>query len=157
MNLIYNTPTTMFSESLEKGKQIEKEFVIRMIRKQLDILKIEFAPDGVFKDRDIRMLYNKNWEQKESTFEIKSDDKSLETWNICFEYMCNWQPSWIYASKADVIVYHIWWEFYRKSRARLLLDLDKMNDKKSVIGWDGNRAEMFLIDRNKFIDLFTKI
>ena len=105
----------MFSECLDKWKQIEKEFVIKMIRKQLDILKIEFAPNQVFKDRDVKILYNKNWEKRESTFEIKSDDKSEETWNICFEYMCNEQPSWIYASKADCIVYQIWWEFYWKT------------------------------------------
>ena len=146
----------MFSECLDKWKQIEKEFVIKMIRKQLDILKIEFAPNQVFKDRDVKILYNKNWQQRESTFEIKSDDKSEETWNICFEYMCNEQPSWIYASKADCIVYQIWWEFYWKNRARLLIDLNNI-EKKSVVWWDWNRAKMYLIDKSKFTNLFTKI
>ena len=146
----------MFSECLDKWKQIEKEFVIKMIRKQLDILKIEFAPNQVFKDRDVKILYNKNWEKRESTFEIKSDDKSEETWNICFEYMCNEQPSWIYASKADCIVYQIWWEFYWKNRARLLIDLNNI-EKKSVVWWDWNRAKMYLIDKSKFTNLFTKI
>lgn len=146
----------MFNECLEKWKQIEKEFVIKMIKKQLNILQIEFAPDKPFKDRDIKMLYYKDWEQKESTFEIKSDDKSQETWNICFEYMCNWRPSWIYASKADYIVYQVWWEFYMKPRAELLINLNFV-EKKSVKWWDWDRAKMYLIDKNKLNVLFTKI
>lgn len=147
----------MFSESLEKWKQIEKEFVIKMIKKQLDILKIEFSPqDKSFKDRDVRMLYNKDWQQKESTFEIKSDDKSQDTWNICIEYMCNNKPSWIYASKADYIVYQIWGEFYMKSRPELLINLNFV-EKKSVNWWDWDRAKMYLINKNKLNLLFTKI
>ena len=68
---------------------MEKEFAIKMIKKELDILEVEFAPNKAFKDWDVKIKYNKNGEVMERTFEIKSDDKSMETGNICFEYMCN--------------------------------------------------------------------
>ena len=68
---------------------MEKEFAIKMIKKELDILEVEFATNKAFNDWDVKIKYNENGEVMERTFEIKSDDKSMETGNICFEYMCN--------------------------------------------------------------------
>ena len=147
----------MFEECLEKWKQIENEFVIRLIKKQLKILKIEFSDDDVqFKDYDLKITYKKDWKPITKTFEIKSDDKSLETWNICFEYACNWEPSWIFNSKADFIVYQICWNFYIKERWKLITNLNFV-EKKSVEWWDWNRAKMFIVNKDKLLLLFNKI
>lgn len=145
-----------FDRCLYKGRKIEKEFVIKMIWKELDILNVEFAPNKSFKDWDVKIKYNDNNEIKESTYEIKSDDKSMETGNICFEYMCNGKPSGIYASKADYIVYQIGWEYYMKPRAELLINLWFV-EKTSVDGWDWDRARMYLVNKNKLWVLFNKL
>ena len=113
-----------FDRELAKGKRIEKEFVKKMIDKELNILKIEIAPNKVFKDWDVKLTIDSFGEEKEITYEIKSDDKSLETGNICFEYVCNGKPSGIYASKADIIVYQMGGEYYAKPRAELLIKLN---------------------------------
>ena len=96
-----------FDRELAKGKRIEREFVSKMIRDELDLLKVEFAPNKAFKDWDVKVVYDNDGKEVEKTYEIKSDDKSLETGNICFEYACNGEPSGIYASKADYIVYQM--------------------------------------------------
>lgn len=143
----------MFQECLEKWRQKEKEFAIKMIQKELNLLKVEFAPDEAFKDRDVKLTYN-DW--KEETYEVKLDDKSIETWNICFEFACNKKPSWIFNSKADYIVYQIWWEYYIRERWVLLALLSNMQ-KEEVKWWDWNRARMFLVNKDKLNLLFNKI
>ena len=145
-----------FDRCLNKWKKMEKEFAIKMIKKELDILEVEFAPNKAFKDWDVKIKYNENGEVMERTFEIKSDDKSMETGNICFEYMCNWKPSWIYASKADYIVYQIGWEYYMKPRAELLIRLWFI-EKSAVKGWDWDRARIYLVNKDKLDVLFNKV
>lgn len=141
-----------FSKCLDKWKYLEKKFATMLIQKELDVLKLEFAPNGVFKERDLKVTHD-DW--KETTYELKSDDKSLETWNICFEYCYNWEPSGVFVSKADCIVYQIWWDFYIKPRAELLADL-ALIEKRNIDGWDGNKSKMFLISREKFDLIFNK-
>ena len=50
-----------------------------IMQKELDVLKLEFAPNKQFKDWDLKITSEKNGEIKETTYEVKSDDKSLET------------------------------------------------------------------------------
>lgn len=144
-----------FSKCFDKWRRLEKQFATMIIQKELDVLKLEFAPNKQFKDWDLKITSEQDGEIKETTYEVKSDDKSLETWNICFEYYYNWEPSGIYASKADYIVYQIAWEFYIKPRAELLADLAVV-EKKNVDGGDGNRSKMFLISKEKFDLIFNK-
>lgn len=148
----------MFGEDLNKAKIIEKEVAMRLlstaIKNELDVLKIEFAPNKVRKDWDIKMVVNKDNMEYEKTYEVKNDMKSEETGNIGFEYMCNGKPSWIYASKADYIVYKLGNDYWYSDRAGLLIKLNNV-EKKSVDGWDWDNAKMYLVKKDN-IDLIFK-
>lgn len=76
----------MFGEDLKKAMIIEKEVAMRLlstaIKNELDVLKIEFAPNKVWKDWDIKMIMNKDNREYERTYEVKNDMKSEETGNI---------------------------------------------------------------------------
>ena len=141
-----------FAKTLESWKKIEKEFVKVMMDK-CEIQKIEYAPDKQFKDRDVKLTIN--WIER--TYEIKRDFKSQETWNIALEIKCNWKPSGIYASKADYIIYCLNEnEFYWQDRWELLYRIADIN-KYKTLGWDGERAEMYIIAKELLPLLFNKL
>ena len=141
-----------FSKTLESWKKIEKAFVKKMID-MYDVEKIEFAPDVPFKDRDVKLTI---W-WKEVSYEIKRDFKSQETWNIALEIRCNWKPSGIFASKADYIIYCLNDnEFYFQNRWELLYRVADIN-KYKTLGWDWERAEMYIIDKQLLPLLFNKL
>lgn len=150
----------MFDEDLKKAMIIEKEVAMRLlsiaIKNELDVLRIEFAPNKVWKDWDIKMIMNKYNREYERTYEVKNDMKSEETGNIWFEYMCNGEPSGIYASKADYIVYKLGDDYWYSDRAGLLIKLNNV-DKKSVDGWDGNNAKMYIVGKDKINLIFKKL
>ena len=144
-----------FNKTLESWKKIEKEFVKIMMDK-CEIQKIEYAPDKQFKDRDVKLTIN--WIER--TYEVKRDYKSQETWNIALEIKCNWKPSGIFASKADYIIYCLSEdEFYFRNRWELLYDLcDIAKWKKyKTLGWDGERAEMYIISKELLPILFRRL
>ena len=142
-----------FKITLEKWKEIERKFVSKILSKY-PVQKIEFAPDEQFKDWDVKIT-NILWEEK--TYEIKRDFKSQETWNIALEIKCNWKPSGIFASKADYIVYCLSEdEFYFRNRWELLYDLCDIA-KYKTLGWDGERAEMYIISKELLPILFRKL
>lgn len=144
-----------FSKTLESWKKIEKSFVKKMLD-MYDVEKVEFAPDTQFKDRDIKLTIN--WIER--TYEVKRDYKSQETWNIALEIKCNWKPSGIFASKADYIIYCLSEdEFYFRNRWELLYDLcDIAKWKKyKTLGWDGERAEMYIISKELLPILFRRL
>lgn len=142
-----------FNITLEAGHKIEKEFASRMIVKYDGIEKVEFAPNYQFKDWDVKIT--RNW--KDVYYECKRDYKSQETWNISLEFRHNGKPSWIYASKADYIVYCPQpWEFYRQDRWELLYRIAKV-DKWITDWWDKDKSDMFLISKDKIDYLFHKL
>ena len=151
-NLLFINKTMEFSKTLESWKKIEKAFVKKMLD-MYDIEKVEFAPDIQFKDRDVKLTI---W-GKEVSYEIKRDYKSQETWNIALEIKCNWKPSGIFASKADYIIYCLSEdEFYFRNRWELLYDLCDIA-KYKTLGWDWERAEMYIISKELLPILFRKL
>jgi len=115
--------------------------------------KVEFAPDREFKDRDVKLTIN--W--REVTYEVKRDYKSQETGNIALEVRCNNKPSGILASKADFIIFCLDEnEFYFQKRWELLYRLYTFNKRLTTWG-DGDRSEMFLIDKTLLPLLFNKL
>ena len=141
-----------FSKTLESWKKIEKEFVKKMLD-MYDVEKVEFAPDTQFKDWDVKLTI---W-GKEVLYEVKRDYKSQETLNIALEIKCNWKPSGIFASKADFIIYCLNEnEFYFRNRWELLYDLCDIA-KYKTLGWDGERAEMYIISKELLPILFRKL
>lgn len=139
----------MFKEDLKLWQKVEKEFVAKLM--QRDVSKVEFS-QWKFKEWDVKATFKKLGQDVERTFEIKNDLVSERTWNVWFEYMCNGEPSWVYASKADYIVYKLWDTFYYLDRAKLLIWLTDV-EKQSVMGWDNDSSCMFLVKK----DLFNKI
>ena len=116
-----------------------------------DMISIEFSKWRC-KDYDIKMT-TKN---KEITYEIKSDRRSEETGRCCIEYMCNDKPSWIFASKADYIVYYCNKKRWIQDRGTLLWRLMEIDlDKKT--GWDYWRSKLFLFPVEKLPELFENI
>lgn len=142
-----------FNITLEWWKKTERSFVSKMLEICPDIEKIEFAPDRQFKDWDVKLAIN--WVEK--TYEIKRDYKSQETWNIALEIKCNWKPSWIFASKADYIIYCLNDdEFYWRDRWELLYELCDIA-KYKTLWWDWERAEMYIISKELLPILFRKL
>lgn len=142
-----------FQKTLEGWKKIEREFAKIMIDRYTDVEKVEFAPDTQFKDWDVKITVG--WIER--TYEIKRDFKSQETWNIALEIKCNWEPSGIFASKADFIIYCLNEnEFYWQNRWELLYRIADIN-KYKTIWWDGERAEMYIISKEILPLLFNKL
>lgn len=149
-----------FNLTLESWKEVERAFVKKMLDTYSNIEKVEFAPDKQFKDWDVKItFYWKYFEDTmhiERTYEIKRDFKSQETWNIALEIKCNWKPSGIFASKADFIIYCTAEnEFWFRDRWELLYDLVDIHKYKTR-GWDWDRAEMYIIDKELLPILFRK-
>lgn len=142
-----------FQITLEWWKEVERLFVDKMLSKYPEIEKVEFAPDIQFKDWDVKLTIN--WIER--TYEVKRDYKSQETWNIALEIKCNWKPSGIFASKADYIIYCLSEdEFYFRNRWELLYDLCDIA-KYKTLGWDWERAEMYIINKELLPLLFNKL
>lgn len=141
-----------FNKTLESWKQTEKLFAAKMLVKYPDITNVEFS-EWKCKDRDIKIT---KWGEVKS-YEVKRDYKSKETWRCAFEIKCNGKPSGIYASKADFIIYcPSEDEFYFQSRGELLYRLADIHKFKTV-WWDGDRAEMYIIDKELLPMLFNKL
>ena len=143
----------MFKQDLEEWQEIEREFATYLMRK--NIVGIEFS-QGKFPDRDIKAWFIKDWVVWWRTFEIKYDKKSDETWNVWFEYMCNWKPSWIYKSKADYLVYKVNWKFYMAYRPKLLIELNNCQ-KMDLPWWDNNMSRLYVVKKDVFKSIFKEI
>jgi hypothetical protein len=142
-----------FSNDLKDWQKIEREFASRLMK--WNVIKVEF-PQWKFKDYDIKATFKKSWYEVEKTFEIKNDMVSDKTGNVWFEYLFRWEPSGIYTSKADYIVYKLGDKFYYIDRARLLIWLSKI-DKTDVSWWDDNMAHMFLVKKEFFNSMAKEI
>ena len=144
----------MFEKDLERWKKTEREFAKRLLDWGLN--RLEFAPNRQFKDWDIRIEFEKLWQNVIKTFELKDDMISEKTWNIWFEVRCNSQPSGIYSSKADYIVYRLWDKFYYQDRWELIFLLNDIPHTQTL-GWDWNRALLYIVDKKYLSDLFKEL
>lgn len=142
----------MFKIDLSKARQIELEFVRKILKPW--VVRIEMPSDDTqFKDWDIKVTYK---DGTEKTFEIKSDEKSKETWNVVFEWWYWDKTSGIYTSKADYIVYHFddcfWWQ----ERWQLLKDLWDC-EKYSTWWWDWEKSKIYVVKKEIVMMLFNKL
>ena len=108
------------------------------------------------RELDSIITYEDNGKVCEKTFEVKDDIISAQTWNVWFEYRCFGKPSWIYASKADYIVYHLNNRFYYQDRWELLYRLDKV-EKTDVSWWDNNQSQMYIVSKKYLNNLFNEL
>ena len=144
----------MFEKDLKNWQRTEREFAKRLLDRWVS--RLEFAPNKQFKDWDVRIEFEKLWQNVIKTFEIKDDMISEKTWNIWFEVRCNWKPSGIYSSKADYIVYHLGDKFYYQDRWELIFLLNDI-PYTQTLWWDWNRALLYIVEKKFLSDLFREL
>lgn len=143
----------MFRDDLKEWKQVEREFASRLMK--YDLVDIQFS-QWAFPDYDIKATFNMNWKLVEKTYEVKWDKKAETSGNVWIEYMCNGEPSGIYKSKADVIVYKIWDKFYYADRVKFIIELSRTL-KQDVLWWDDDKSQLRLLKREVFNLMTTEI
>lgn len=136
----------MFKQDLQEWRKVEREFASRLLK--YDVKKIEFS-EWRFPWRDVRATFIKDWKEVERTYEIKRDRQVEDTWNVVIEYMYKWQPSGIYTSESNYIIYKLWDKFYYTDRIRFIIELSKCL-KADVCGWDNDNSQMWLVKRDVF-------
>lgn len=138
-----------FEEDLKEWREVEIEFATCLLKRWASM--IELAPDRKFSDWDIKA---KQW-MLENFYEVKNDKISETTGNVWFEYMCNWNPSWIYVSKSDFITYKIDGKFYCVPRAKLLIRLEFVKKEKKKWG-DWDKVELFIVEKKHFFSFVDR-
>ena len=143
----------MFNDDLKEWKKAEREFASRLMR--WDVVDIQFS-QWEFPWRDIKATFNICGKLVEKKYEVKEDRQADTTWNVWIEYMYKWQPSGIYTSEANYIVYKIWDKFYYADRLRFIIELNKIV-KQDVVWWDDDNVQMWLVKRDVFNLLMTEL
>lgn len=143
----------MFNDDLKEWKKAEREFASRLMR--WDVVDIQFS-QWEFPWRDIKATFNKWGNLVEKTYEVKEDRQADTTWNVWIEYMYKWQPSGIYTSESNYIVYKIWDKFYYADRLKFIIELNKIV-KQDVVWWDDDNVQMWLVKRDVFNLLMTEL
>jgi hypothetical protein len=109
---------------------------------------VEFMK-GRFKEYDFVLTKN----EQRVHVEVKSDNLTQRTGNLCIEFECNKKPSGITATTADYWVYYVV-NKNAEDDAYLfpIADLREMAPKyRAISGGDGYRARMYLMPRTKAI------
>lgn len=143
----------MFNDDLKQWKKAEREFASRLMR--WDVVDIQFS-QWEFPWRDIKATFNICGKLVEKKYEVKEDRQAGTTWNVWIEYMYKWNPSWIYTSNADILVYKIWDKFYYADRLKFIIELSKIV-KQDVVWWDDDNVQMWLVKRDVFNLLMTEL
>lgn len=141
-----------FAKDLAIWQWTEKEFAKILLdnSKEFRVVSLEFA-QGKFKDWDIKIDCIPDWIV---TYEVKSDTMAETTGNFVIETRFKWNPSWIFTSKADIIVYYIKWQWWVQERGELILRL--MNtEKRETKWWDWFNSTLWVISCDKLPDLFN--
>ena len=128
--------------------QIEFAKILLDIEK---VTSIEFA-QWRFPDWDIK-IKTPDWEK---AYEVKSDRQAEQTGNYVVEYSYKWNPSWIFTSKADYIVYYVKWEWWVAERGKLILWLME-TEKRSTKWGDGWASSLWVLSCDTLPNLFNKI
>ena len=115
------------------------------------VISLEFA-QWRFTDWDIKI----NTPEGEKTYEIKSDRQAEQTGNYVIEYLYKWNPSWIFESKADYIVYNIKGERRIAKRWALILGLMDV-EKRATKWWDSWASSLWVLKCETFPTLFNKV
>lgn len=138
-----------FEEDLKEWREVEIEFATRLLKHWASM--VEIAPNKKFSDWDIKA---KQW-TLENFYEVKDDKTSRTSWNVGFEYICNWKPSWIYVSKSDFITYKVDGKFYCVPRAKLLIRLEFVKKEKRKWG-DWDKVELFIVEKSEFFSFVDR-
>jgi hypothetical protein len=140
-----------FAKDLLIWEEAQREFA-KVLLDTKKTTSLEFA-QGKFKDWDIKIDCVPDWIL---TYEVKSDTMAKDTGNFVIETRFKWNPSWIFTSKADYIVYYIKWEWRAQERWELILRLINIEKRETKWG-DWRQSTLRVISCDKLPDLFTKL
>lgn len=139
-----------FVSDLALGQRAEREFA-KVLLDTENVISLEFST-GKFKYRDIKI----NTPEWEKTYEIKFDRQAEQTGNYAIEYLYKWNPSWIFESKADYIVYNIKGERRIAKRWALILGLMDI-EKRTTKWWDSWASSLWVLKCETLPTLFNKV
>ena len=142
-----------FNDDLKEGKKSEREFASRLIK--WGAIKIEISEWDV-PEYDVKATFHRLGQIYEKTYEVKTDKYAPNTDKVCIEYMYKWQPSWVFSSTADYIVYSIGEQFYYADRKKFLIDLCKLQ-KSEVVWGDDNNSSLWLVNRSDFNSITNEL
>ena len=132
-----------FRECLAQGNAFERKAAELFVYDTVEFMK------GKFKEYDF--VFTRN--ERRVCVEVKSDNLTQRTGNLCIEFECNNKPSGITATTADYWVYYV---INKNAEDDVYMfpiaDLREMAPKyRAVKGGDGWRARMYLLPRTKAI------
>lgn len=139
-----------FVKDLKFWKDCEKQFARYLIDYPW-FVSLEMA-QWKFKDYDIKLTTT----DKVITYEIKSDTMADKTGNFVIECRYDGKASWIYASKADYIVYKVLDDWRIAERWELILRLIN-TEKRTTKWWDGWKSELYVIKCDELPNLFYPV
>lgn len=147
-----------FDGDLALGRKAENNFASYLVEYYGDkLLNLQWAPDKNFKAWDIKVKILEDGAEKEITYEVKSDTKSMDTGNFVVEYLSWWNPSWINATKADYWVHYVGnWSWWIQKASVLKEALENSNWPK-VKWWDDKASWMYKIPCSQLPILFSKV
>lgn len=135
-----------FSRDLKQGQLYEEK--ARSLFNYQDWGRV----DGCFKDYDFWLLAG----GKKSFFEVKCDNLTATTGNLCIEYEYKGKPSGINATKADYYIYYVLHTKDGTARGKVIgedvyiIPVSKLKriaeGCRSVAGGDGKRAKLYLVN-----------
>ena len=142
-----------FNDDLKEGKKAEREFASRLVK--WGAIKVELSEWDV-PWWDIKATFLWQGQTYEKSFEVKKDRYAENSEQVCVEYCYKWEPSWIYTSNADYIVYNIGDKFYYADRLRFIIDVSKAQ-KVDLVWGDGNNSNIWLVDREYFNSITNEL
>jgi len=139
-----------FYKDLKFGHKYESELAtyLKPYYKNINVIKEKC------KYYDI-ICYTEN--DKEETYEVKSDRISFKTGNIAIEYKCSNKDSGIMVTKANFYAYYIIkneteFDLYIIPTEEIKNKINSKDYKRTLKGGDGWKSEMYLFDLTVFKD-----
>lgn len=142
---------TEIKEDLDMWRCAENYFMKVLIEQEWFISVETSRPRWSFKDWDVQLTTD-DWI---TTFEVKYDILSDRTGNIAVEIESYWKPSWVFASKANYIVYFAYNEWRYQDRIEFIKKLDTV-EKELTRWWDDNQTLFYLIKKEDAMKILKK-
>ena len=146
-----------FVTDLKQGQDTEDKF-IELLKEKYNYIQF-WKPIGNFPFFDIAAVNKKG---KIITFEIKSDKRSDETGNVCFELRYNKKYSGVITSSADYVVYYLfednnYYQYETNDLRRFLWQNEDSKKFKVLNGGDKYKSKLLLLPIKDFKNIFTQL
>lgn len=137
-------------KDLADWELIEDKLMWLIYNRVKEVLIYMHHPGWCFKDYDI--AFKKDcWNIR--TIEVKYDRMAGDTGNVAFEYEYYWKPSWIFTTKANIVIYYVNNDFYWATTDHIKWFLEL--HWRKVVWWDNQASSLYLLNIEEFETLFT--